>query len=220
MASSLSSSPPGRRDRQKLDRERRIIQAAQRLFSRRGYSATSMEDVAARAGLAVGTIYNYFPSKPELLLAIVRRETASILERGRRFIEAPAGDPVDGVAGMVLLYFDDFMREDRDLWRELFAAAMVAPATVGRRVFEADASVVAQLAEYLDRLKANSLIRADVETAVAATAIYAVCFTWLIAYLSNDQVNPAFARMQIRRGIDVVIRGLLPEPVAPVKEET
>ena len=70
--------PVGRRDRQKQEREHRIVQAAGELFARKGYSDVAMEDVAARAGLAVGTIYNYFPSKSALLLAIVRRETESL----------------------------------------------------------------------------------------------------------------------------------------------
>ena len=55
MGSSVSI-VPGRRERQKLDREKRILAAARRLFDRRGYLNTSMEDVARRAGLAVGTL--------------------------------------------------------------------------------------------------------------------------------------------------------------------
>ena len=57
-----------------------------------------MEDVAARAGLAVGTIYNYFPSKSALLLAIVRRETESLLARGRKILDDPPRDPVAAVS--------------------------------------------------------------------------------------------------------------------------
>ena len=92
---SLSVSPPlGLRDRQKHERERRIVKAAERLFARKGYAEVAMEDVAARAGLAVGTIYNYFPSKSALLLAIVRRETESLLARGQKILDDPPRDPL------------------------------------------------------------------------------------------------------------------------------
>ena len=74
MSSSLNTQPLGLRDRQKLERERRIVRAVEKLFARKGYADVVMEDVAERAGLAVGTIYNYFPSKSALLLAIIRRE--------------------------------------------------------------------------------------------------------------------------------------------------
>ena len=90
MDSSLEKRPVGLRDRQKQQRERRIVKAAEKLFARKGYAEVAMEDVAASAGLAVGTIYNYFPSKSALLLAIVRSETESLLARGREDPRRPA----------------------------------------------------------------------------------------------------------------------------------
>src|SRR5262245_43374599 len=50
---------------------RRVLQAAESLFSRRGYEATSMADVAERAGVGVGTLYHHFPDKRALLLALI-----------------------------------------------------------------------------------------------------------------------------------------------------
>ena len=89
----------GRRERQKQDRERRILRSAGYLFGAKGYSQTTMEDVAANAQLAVGTLYNYFRSKQELLLAIGQRETEDQLAGGRRILDDPPEDPVDALAG-------------------------------------------------------------------------------------------------------------------------
>jgi AcrR family transcriptional regulator len=50
---------------------RRVLQAAESLFARRGYEATGMADVAERAGVGVGTLYHHFPDKRALLLALV-----------------------------------------------------------------------------------------------------------------------------------------------------
>jgi AcrR family transcriptional regulator len=50
---------------------RRVLQAAESLFSRRGYEATSMADVAERAAVGVGTLYHHFPDKRALLLALI-----------------------------------------------------------------------------------------------------------------------------------------------------
>jgi AcrR family transcriptional regulator len=56
----------------KRDRTRRaIIDGAYSLIVTQGYAATSMRQVAARAGLAVGAIYNHFPSKADVFLAIL-----------------------------------------------------------------------------------------------------------------------------------------------------
>jgi AcrR family transcriptional regulator len=50
---------------------RRVLSAAESLFSRRGYEATGMADVAGRAGIGVGTLYHHFPDKRALLLALI-----------------------------------------------------------------------------------------------------------------------------------------------------
>jgi len=50
---------------------RRVLQAAEPLFARRGYEATGMADVAERAGVGVGTLYHHFPDKRSLLLALI-----------------------------------------------------------------------------------------------------------------------------------------------------
>src|SRR5687767_963621 len=63
------------RRRRPDDRPREIIDSALTLFSERGFSATRLEDVAARAGLSKAAIYLYFKDKTTLLKAVVE-ETA------------------------------------------------------------------------------------------------------------------------------------------------
>jgi len=72
-----------------------------------------MEDVAASAGLAVGTIYNYFPSKSALLLAIVKGETESLLARGKKILDDPPHDPVAAACAFTEIFLEDFTRDER-----------------------------------------------------------------------------------------------------------
>jgi len=200
--------PLGRRGRQKQEREQRIVKAAERLFARKGYAEVAMEDIADRAGLAVGTIYNYFPSKSALLLAIVRCETESLLARGRKILEDPPRNPVAGVGAFTEIFLDDFTRDDRRLWRELFGAAIAEPATVGRRLFEGDTHLVTQLAALLERFRCDGILASDIEPMPAATVLYGVCFTWMTAYLMNDAISAEMVRNEIRRGTTIAMRGL------------
>lgn len=64
--------------------ERRILEAAGRLFSQRGFHATGMRAIARAARVSLGTIYHHFKSKEEMLLALLREE----YEVRRRAIEA------------------------------------------------------------------------------------------------------------------------------------
>jgi AcrR family transcriptional regulator len=64
----------GVRSRSQLQRRRRIVQAAAALASRGGVEAMQMRTVAERAGVALGTLYRYFPSKMDLVVAVVSEE--------------------------------------------------------------------------------------------------------------------------------------------------
>src|SRR5262249_56109006 len=58
-----------------------ILAAALACFKERGFTATRLEDVAAKAGVTKGTIYLYYPSKEELFKAVVRGELVPNIER-------------------------------------------------------------------------------------------------------------------------------------------
>ncbi len=210
MGSVITQTPAGRRERQKITRRRRIVTAARRLFARRGYGATAIEHVAAAAGLAVGTVYNYFPSKSDLLAAIIRRETEQLVERGRHVVDNPPSDPIAAITAMADIFIGDFVEADRALWRELMSEALSQPLTVGRRLFESDAQLIALAAQLIERFQARGALAAGLNPMRAATVLYGICFTWINAYLMNDAVSIEMARDESHRGIEIVARGMLP----------
>ncbi|MEU7939937.1 TetR family transcriptional regulator [Microbispora bryophytorum] len=101
---------PGVRTRSQHQRRRRIVQAAAALASRGGVEAMQMRTVAERAGVALGTLYRYFPSKMDLVVAVVGEEIdllESSIERRPPHAAHPAGRTVDVL-----------MRATRGLMRE------------------------------------------------------------------------------------------------------
>jgi AcrR family transcriptional regulator len=66
---------------------RRILAAAQAMFTRNGYEATRTHDISEAAGVATGTLFNYFPTKEAIATAIVAEALGQAhrqLEKGRR----------------------------------------------------------------------------------------------------------------------------------------
>ncbi|MEZ0112017.1 AcrR family transcriptional regulator [Catenulispora sp. EB89] len=60
-------------------RREQILSAAQRCFARKGFHATSMNDVFAEAGLSAGAVYSYFRSKDEIIVAMSERAVRMIV---------------------------------------------------------------------------------------------------------------------------------------------
>jgi len=199
----------GRRDRQKEARRRRILAAAAHLFATRGYGATAIGDIARRARLAVGTLYNYFPSKPEIALAIVRAQTGEALTEGEAVVKRPAADPTETVAALVDLYVDTFAHFERDLWREIVAGALTDPAGLGVAFFAQDARLMQQLDALLQELRRRGSLDPAASTGHGAITLYGVYISWLMAYLANDAISLETLREQVREGIRIVMHGLL-----------
>ena len=63
----------GRRERKKLQSRKMILEAAVSEFSKKGYKETSVADIMTAADLGIGTFYNYFASKEELLFSLLGR---------------------------------------------------------------------------------------------------------------------------------------------------
>ena len=69
---STSPASTAKRERRKEARPGELLDAALELFVEKGFAATRVEEVAARAGVSKGTLFLYFPSKEELFKAVVR----------------------------------------------------------------------------------------------------------------------------------------------------
>ncbi|HWH83602.1 MAG TPA: TetR/AcrR family transcriptional regulator [Burkholderiaceae bacterium] len=80
------------RQRRKEARPQELLDAALELFVERGFSATRSEDVAARAGVSKGTLYLYYPSKEELLKAVVRENLGALIREGQDIAGGFDGD--------------------------------------------------------------------------------------------------------------------------------
>lgn len=122
-AAAQAEKPP--MTRQGLRTRGSLIRAARRVFSERGYHQSRITDIAAEAGVSVGTFYRYFPDKQELLKNViidVEDEVYGELSAPR----AGSGRPQDRIAETNLLYLQAFER-NASFWKILGEAALSSP---------------------------------------------------------------------------------------------
>jgi len=131
----------------------RIVEAASQLFAHRGTRATTMQQVAARAGFTVGAIYRHFPSKPDLLLAVVGAalEKIPVLQGGE-------------IAEIVGVYVSPEADLSRKLAREVHTAARRDPRV--RKLLDAfnrraRALLTSRIAEHRGRAVSTPDVTAD-----------------------------------------------------------
>lgn len=87
--------PPPKRRRRKKARPQEILDAALAAFAEKGFSATRVEDIAARAGVSKGTVYLYFESKQDMFRALVREGMAANLHSVSAMVAQHDGPSAD-----------------------------------------------------------------------------------------------------------------------------
>lgn len=99
-----------------------VLQAAGSVFSAEGYAAGTTNRIAERAGVSIGTLYQYFPNKDAIVVALVERHVREANALVERLLSAPL-DPIDA---LVRRYVDASValhEEDPHLHRMLFEQA-------------------------------------------------------------------------------------------------
>jgi AcrR family transcriptional regulator len=89
--------------RRKEARPAEILAAALETFAERGFAASRLEDVAARAGISKGTLYLYFQSKEDLFKAVVREALVPNIARAEALVAAFPGPTADLLERLVLM---------------------------------------------------------------------------------------------------------------------
>jgi len=120
-----------------------VIQAAGKLFARRGYHGTSMKDLGDELGLLKSSIYSHVSSKEDLLLEVVRRAERLFNDSARKALESTSGEAarlralVKGHIEVILDHRDEvstFLNEARAL-DEQYREAVVAARDGYERIF-------------------------------------------------------------------------------------
>lgn len=99
------------RERHRLE----MLAAAERVFAHRGYQTATVDEIASEAEFAVGTIYNFFKSKEELYIQVVKKHVQDIMELlEERVIREP--DAETAIAALIDIRLAHFYKH-RDLFR-------------------------------------------------------------------------------------------------------
>jgi TetR/AcrR family transcriptional regulator len=96
---------PHKRERRKQDRPGELLEAALDLFVEKGYAATRVEEVAARAGVSKGTLFLYFPSKEDLFKAVVRENVVAPVTQGAAEVAQFQGSSSELLEWMMLQWW-------------------------------------------------------------------------------------------------------------------
>jgi len=185
------------RAKSKLDRQLRIQESALYLFGKLGFEATSMEQIAEAAGLGVGTLYNYYRSKGELLISINFDMVTTLYKV--EIDGAPAtcmASPKPDLSPYLDVYIKVFTHYPKTIWREYLAAAISKTPHILQKFDEYDEYLIGAIAQVLSHWQRQGQIKPTIEPTTAATVIREQLFYLMIRFAASDEMDLASLRAQ------------------------
>jgi AcrR family transcriptional regulator len=147
------------------ERRAQLLDVARRLFGTAGYHSVSMDAVAREAGVTKPILYDHFPSKHELYLALLDADLTSLHDRVRAALDAPTGNR-ERIRASFQTYFD-FVDEHAQGFRLLMQETVGSEDDFRSLVESFRARILAEVADLIEREAKVALPRRQAETARA-----------------------------------------------------
>ncbi|ETF01579.1 TetR family transcriptional regulator [Advenella kashmirensis W13003] len=180
----------------------KLIKAAACCFSERGFSATSVKEIAARAGISQGAMYTYFKSKDDLIAAIVLEEQHSALEKqGQDYTTSHFQRLCDLVVSCIS---DVGYPVTHNLWVEILAESARNPKL--RETFvESDKAMRKGIARIIDQGVSNGEFRPGIRSREATLYIFAL----MDGLIARKAIDPNFSVSKSLPSFVRVLRSIL-----------
>src|SRR5688572_2839663 len=153
------------------DKRRIILDAAIRVFARRGFHACRVSDVADEAGVAYGLVYHYFDSKEEILNTLFRERWQLMLDA---IVQIDKGNDMHARDKLYLVasFIIDSYRHEPDLMKVIIVEVTRAANSFGAQHLEKIREAYALIAAIVEQARQDGSFKADISAEFAAMCFY------------------------------------------------
>jgi AcrR family transcriptional regulator len=200
----------GLRAKQKANRHTRILDAASTLFRESGFDAVKMEAIAAAAEVSIGTIYNYYQNKGDLLVAIVAMEVHEVLAAGEKVIAKPPRSADKAIDSLIGNYIEhSLVYLSKEMWRQAMATAIHQPnSPFGATYAELDVALARQVVRLIEHLQALKMVDLKADAKSLGELIFNNTNMMFTIFVTSESMSVGHLRMAIRRQLRPVISAI------------
>lgn len=199
----------GLRERNKIDKLRRIKDAARELFLSKGFDDTTTREIALRAGVGIGTLFIYADNKRDLLFLVANEELAETTSKA----EASAGDDISCLQNLLSVFrhhYEFFGRQpqlSRLMLREMMFYEEGRQADQFRATRE---RIIRLVVSIMDQAKAAGMIRSSEDSGFIGWVAFCIYQVELRRWLATKPLDVDEGIASLRRALELFMRGLTP----------
>ena len=191
------------RARQKEDRRNRIVSSAKRLFEKKGYDRTTIENIAESAGVSGVTVHNYYGTKAGVLLALVIENDQKLITRLEDELPAIADDLISLTMAFARIILDHAINNlDKVIWRQVIAAVTIDPDTqLSKSYSKLDTQLAYVLVRRIEALQTAEKLPASIDPAHLGNALFHLQNALFIQFISRDNYSQEEIETRLRNDL-------------------
>jgi Transcriptional regulator len=199
------------REMKKEKTKKRIQAISLQLFEISGYEKTTMEKIAFEAEIGVGTLYNYFPSKVDLLFSIIEGNMEAYISELEEIINSEM-TLQEALQEFFNIYLKSFTTYGKNVWRDLLREVLFREQNGYVKIKEIDQNFIDQLYQlFCKRVTKIVSINTEEKLAAASRALYSLLGFNIIYFVSNNTVSSHEMLGTLMEQANLIIDGLSEE---------
>lgn len=192
----------GVREKKKEALRQQILGAAKECFLTDGFEETTIADIAARANIGVGTLYNYFPSKALLYVQSYYRDMGNPKEKLDEVIRRYGDDPSLTIIHIIEIYLEPYRTFERNQLRELFCVfidSLNKHHELGVFYTASKFMFIDFITKILKAYQDKGMLSSSIDTNDGAFCIYSIISTQALFFTMNDTISYETMQQNILR---------------------
>ena len=191
----------GLRAQKKADKNRRILEAATALFRDVGYDSARIEDIAEMAGVSVGTFYNYFKNKGDMLMATVSMEVEEVLAAGNTIIARDHDEVAPALFELIGKYYDHSLTYlSKEMWRMAMSLSIAQPETpFSKRYTALDHRLSKQVCDLIRALQKRGIVRDNVDCDAVGELVFNNVNMMFIEFVKDENMDVDGLKQSVAR---------------------
>lgn len=199
------------REHNKLEKLERIKTAARELFSEKGFDAATTRDIAKRARVAMGTLFNYVDDKRDLVFLVTSDGLRATIDQAHASLnlDRPLLDQIVGVFEQLYFYFSEDTTISRLLLRELtfYRSGKLVEGFNSTRH-----RIIQTIIEIIAHAQKNGQVHADHDVASVARCVFFIYSGAVRWWIAEETPDPESGVNDLRQLFIPYLRGLAAKP--------
>lgn len=198
------------RERQKVERQLKIVSAAKECFLGMDYNSVTVEDIANRAGISAMTIYSYYKTKGGLLLAVVVQSEQKMKEKITKIAKTPTGSATSSIIRICNAMTDHALSYlNRDVWRQVVASSILeAESAFGESYVQSEEQLIEIMAVMLRELRQQNKVSSELDDNTIADILYSVYNGRFFQFIRDKRLSRRQLDRLVARDLEVVMKSI------------